>query len=51
MKQLRWIWALGIAAVVLIGIFIIVDINSDKRDKAKHIGDGKQPHPKTSCIA
>lgn len=42
MKQLRWIWALGIAAVVLIGIFIIVDINSDKKDKAKHIGDGKQ---------
>lgn len=42
MKQLRWVWALGIAAVVLIGIFVIVDISSNKKEKAKHIGDGKQ---------
>ena len=42
MKQLRWIWILGIAAVLLIGIFIVVDINSDKKEKAKHIGDAKQ---------
>lgn len=42
MKQLRWIWALGIAAVVLIGIFIIVDISTDKKEKSKHIGDSKQ---------
>ena len=42
MKQLRWIWILGITAVVLIGIFIIVDMNSDKKEREKHIADGKQ---------
>ena len=42
MKQARWIWILGIAAVVLIGIFILVDMNSDKKERQKHIGDAKQ---------
>ncbi len=42
MKQSRWIWILGITAVVLIGIFIIVDINTDKKEREKHIADGKQ---------
>ena len=39
MKQLRWVWILGIAAVLLIGIFIVVDMKSDKREAEKHIGE------------
>ena len=42
MKQLRWVWILGIAAVLLIGIFIVVDMKSDKREAEKHIGEAKQ---------
>ena len=42
MKQLRWVWILGITAVLLIGIFIIVDMRSDKKEAEKRIGDPKQ---------
>ena len=42
MKQLRWVWILGIAAVLLIGIFIVVDMKSDKKEAEKHIGEAKQ---------
>lgn len=42
MKQYRWIIALGIAAIVLTGVFIFVDkLTKDKKEKAK-IGGPKQ---------
>ena len=42
MKQLRWIWILGAAAVLLTVLFIVVDRRSKQQEEKAHVGDAKQ---------
>ncbi len=42
MKQLRWIWILGVAAVLLTVLFIIVDRRSKINEEKANIGEPKQ---------
>lgn len=42
MKQLRWVWILAAAAVLLIGIFIVVDRRTKVREEQKRVGEPKQ---------
>ena len=42
MKQLRWVIALGIAAVVLTAVFIFVDKRSRENKQKSNIGGPKQ---------
>ena len=42
MKQLRWVWVLGIAAVLLTGIFLIVDHVTKEKEAEKQIGGPQQ---------
>lgn len=42
MKQLRWICILGIAAVLLTGVFIVVDQKTKKKEEQASIGASKQ---------
>ena len=42
MKQLRWIWILGAAAVLLTVLFIIVDRRSKQNEEKAHVGEPKQ---------
>lgn len=42
MKQLRWVWILGITAVLTILIFIVVDQRTKVREEEKRIGEVKQ---------
>ncbi len=42
MKQLRWIWILGIAAVLLTVVFIFVDRRARTQEEEARIGEAKQ---------
>lgn len=42
MKQLRWIWILAAAAVLLTVLFIFVDRRSKQQEEKAHVGDAKQ---------
>lgn len=42
MKQLRWVWILGIAAVLLTVLFIFVDRRSKQQEEIKKVGEPKQ---------
>lgn len=42
MKQLRWVWILGITAVLLVGIFIVVDQRTKQKEEEARIGEPKQ---------
>lgn len=42
MKQLRWVWVLGIAAVILFGVFIFVDRQAKQEEARAQIGAAKQ---------
>lgn len=42
MKQLRWVWLLGIAAVILFGVFILVDKRAKQEEERAQVGAAKQ---------
>lgn len=42
MKQLRWVWILGITAVLLAGLFFLVDHHTRKKEEQAAIGGPKQ---------